>query len=56
MINIFRISHILLTYFMSFDATEISKIWEKEENSSHIVQVKRLITNLLLTYKISTVC
>ena len=37
MANIFRVSHILPTYFMSLKAHEIKAKYENEENIGHIV-------------------
>ena len=50
MANIFGVSHILPTYFMSVQASDIKAKYERnEENIDHIVRDKRAIISLSLT-------
>ena len=51
MANIFRVSHILPTYFTRINEMKWNQNMRKEENIGHIVREKRAITSLLLKHK-----
>ena len=47
--NIFRVSHILQTYYKSLQASQLTPKYERnEENIGHIMRDERAITGLLL--------
>ena len=55
-INVFRVSDVLPTYFTSLQASKITTKHEKRRKYSHVSRDKRVIPGLSLTYKISTIC